>query len=86
MAEVIYESPRRGNSHPFWRITRQPEGCSNPMVVRFHRINDYRTLLDLNAAWTPNGWDARRWVPSTYKVPRTLLQLVETHMQKVAHG
>lgn len=86
MAEVIYESPRLGNGQSFWRITRQPEGVKDPMVVRFHRTTNARNLLDQNAAWTPNGWDERRWVPTTYKVPRHLLQLVEAHMRKVGHG
>lgn len=79
MPEVIYNSLD-------WRITRQPEGVTDPMVVRFHRTGGVRCLLDQNAAWTPNGWDARRWVPTTRKVPRHLLELVEVHMMRVSHG
>jgi|GEM_PF-6721408 hypothetical protein len=82
MTDVIYESPRVDDHPPSWRITKQANDCTNTAMVRFHRVNRFRTLLNQTAAWTPNGWDDRHWIPTIYKVPRHLLDMVEQHMQQ----
>lgn len=66
-----------------WCVERQPAGITDPMVVRFRKWNGSRSLLNQNARWTGDGWDARRWVPKVPTVPRAILQHVEQHMRSV---
>jgi hypothetical protein len=74
--EIIYRT-----DEPEWQVERQPAGVTDPMVVRFRKVGKNRTLLDQNARWTPLGWDCKRWVPSSPKVPQWLLEKVVLHMQ-----
>lgn len=84
MAETIFlteQSPFL--AAPTWHVERQPEGVTDPMVVRFHKMGTHGTLLDQNARWTALGWDSKRWVPMAPRVPKWLLSKVEAHMQGV---
>lgn len=86
-AELIhgfYEHETKGqfqSEFPYWVVERQPEGVTDPMVVRFRKVGKHGTLLDQNACWTPTGWDCKRWVPAPPKVPKWLLKRVVHHMQ-----
>lgn len=66
---------------PYWQVERQPEGVTDPMVVRFRKVGKNGTLLVQNARWTPLGWDSKRWVPTAPRVPKWLLSKVVLHMQ-----
>lgn len=69
---------------PIWHVERQPEGVTDPMVLRFRKSgNRGNCLLDQNARWTALGWDSKRWVPMAPRVPKWLLRRVEAHMQGV---
>jgi hypothetical protein len=90
MAEIIF----RTQTGPFleapqWLVERQPEGVTDPMVVRFRKVGKRgNTLLDQNARWTARGWDSKRWHPTPPKVPKWLLEKVLTHLttMEVNHG
>jgi hypothetical protein len=68
---------------PHWSVIRQPEGVTDPMVIRFRKVGQHRTLLDQCARWTPLGWDPGRWVPAPTKVPKWLCEKVTAHMLQV---
>lgn len=76
MPHVIYAADR-------WRIERQPNSITDPMVVLFVKYSALRTLLHQHAKWTPAGWCPQRWVPRVPIVPKTILDLVEAHMRNV---
>jgi hypothetical protein len=86
MAEIIF----RTEIGPFiapprWLVERQPEGVTDPMVVRFLKVGKKsNTLIDQNARWTPLVWDSKRWRPAPPKVPKWLLEKVMTHL--INHG
>lgn len=80
-AEIIYNRVVFVSEPPWWKVERQPEGVTDPMVVRFCKVGKNGTLLDQNARWTPLGWDSKRWVPAPSLVPKWLLKKVELHMQ-----
>lgn len=96
MAEIIYQSSNELTQGPVWLIQRQPEGVTNPLVVRFLKRGKHRNIVDNMAEWCPrNGdvlrggvWNYRRWVPKSPTVPQWLLKHVEDHMRFVAaqHG
>lgn len=65
-----------------WCVEQQPEGITDPMVVRFRKWNGQRSLLRQSARWTGDGWDATRWIPKPPVVPQGLLNLVEQHMRQ----
>lgn len=82
---IIYEADG-------WTITQDPTFSGNPHLVRFHRSNGQRKLLDQIAEWLPHNpasvaragvWNYRRWVPKSPIVPMKLIQLVEAHMREV---
>ena len=82
--EIIYRTDEpewQVERQPEWQVERQPAGVTDPRVVRFRKVGKNRTLLDQNARWTPLGWDCKRWVPSSPKVPQWLLEKVVLHMQ-----
>ena len=86
MAELIYRTepgPFQAE-YPAWRVERQPDGCTDPMVVRFRKVGKNGTLLDQNARWTPQCWDSKRWLPAPPRVPKWLIEKVEAHMLGVA--
>ena len=79
------------DTHPYdlgprWTVVSQPDGVTDPMVVRFIKQGQRRKLLDQTARWNGRGWDPARWVPAHPGVPRTLLGIVEAHMREVPHG
>lgn len=80
--EIIHEHPFGPfiEDFPHWSVIRQPEGVTDPMVVRFRKVGKNRTLLDQCARWTPLGWDKARWVPAPTKVPKWLCKKVLEHM------
>jgi len=86
MAEIIFRTETGPFvAPPIWIVERQPEGVTDPMVVRFRKVGKHNnTLLDQNARWTPLGWDRRRWLPAAPKVPKWLLEKVVTHL--INHG
>jgi hypothetical protein len=60
--EIIYPNERLPLflvDYPYWQVERQPEGVTDPRVVRFRKVGKNRTLLDQNARWTPLGWDLK---------------------------
>jgi len=67
-----------------WRIEQDPTRNGSDRLVRFHKHNGQRKLLDQIAEWRNSGWSANRWVPKPPTVPKWLLSKVEAHMQKVA--
>jgi hypothetical protein len=85
MAEIIFRTETGPFvAPPIWIVERQPEGVTDPMVVRFRKVGKHNTLLDQNARWTPLGWDSKRWLPAAPKVPKWLLEKVVTHL--INHG
>ena len=81
MSEIIFRTePGSFQAAPLWLIERQPEGVTDPMVVRFRKTSKGRKLLDVNARWTPLGWDRQRWVPTAPLVPKHLLEIVTAHL------
>jgi hypothetical protein len=86
MAEIIFRTEIGPFiAPPIWIVERQPEGVTDPMVVRFRKVGKQgNTLLDQNARWTPLGWDSKRWLPAAPKVPKWLLEKVMTHL--INHG
>lgn len=85
MAELIFRTEPGPflAEYPAWRVERQPDGVTDPMVVRFRKVGKNGTLLDQNARWTPLGWDSKRWMPAAPRVPKWLIQKVEDHMRGV---
>lgn len=71
---------------PSWTVTRQPEGCTDPMVVSFVKRGRNGKLLDQSARWTRIGWDLRRWVPRPPQVPKWLIRKVEDRMRMLTPG
>lgn len=88
MPEVIFEhqpGPLIAD-YPHWNVVRQPEGCTDPMVVRFLKFGKNGKLLDQTARWTPTGWDTWRWAPAPPRVPKWLIERVVTHMLTIEAG
>ena len=95
MAEVIFEHQPGPfvAEYPHWYVVRQPEGCTDPMVVRFLKVGKNGKLLDQTARWTVSRpyagavlqvrWDSSRWTPAPPRVPKWLLERVVTHMLTV---
>ena len=67
-------------SVPPWRIEQDPTMAGNDQLVRFHKHNGQRKLLDQIARWGSAGWDGARWIPKPPQVPAQLLAFVENHM------
>ena len=69
-----------------WTITRQPNGTTNPFLVRFLRHNGQRKLLDQVAEWhwIADRWCHHRWTPQPPRVPAALLLQVEARMRQLA--
>lgn len=92
MAEIIYESTHDLTQGPVWVIQRQPDGITNPLVVRFQKRGKNRNIVDNMAEWCPRSddvlrggvWNYRRWVPKSPTVPQWLLKHVEDHMRFVS--
>jgi hypothetical protein len=80
---IIYQSPANANTPGArWLIVQDPTDRHNPNLVRFHRSNGPRNLLDQIAEWDPHAqaWTCRRWVPRHPKVPQFLIDKVVAHM------
>jgi hypothetical protein len=69
-----------------WTITRQPNGTTNPFLVRFSRSTSQRKLLDQVAEWhwIAGRWCHHRWTPRPPTVPEKVLVQVEARMLEVA--
>jgi hypothetical protein len=61
-----------------WHIIQQPDGTTDPGLVRFVKYKANGKALDQVARWTQRGWDPRRWQPA--RVPAAVLKSVETQM------
>jgi hypothetical protein len=61
-----------------WHIIQQPDGTTDPALVRFVKYKANGKALDQIARWTRRGWDPQRWLPT--RVPAAVLQSVETQM------
>jgi len=83
--ELIHQDDHDWSLRPRWRVERQPDGTTNPYLVRFIKQGPARKLLDQIAEWDPDAkvWGSRRWVPKHPLVPHTLLAIVEAHMREV---
>lgn len=83
MSELIFASDHDTNSGPIWHVERQPDGVTNPFVVRFLKRGRNGTLLDQNAEWhwIAHRWCQHRWVPKSPAVPKWLLAKVENHIR-----
>jgi hypothetical protein len=66
-----------------WTITQDPTMAGRPDLVRFHRSNGRRKLLDQIASWDGTGWDATRWTPKPPTVTAALLRHVEAMLRQV---
>jgi hypothetical protein len=80
---IIYKSPANANTPGVgWTITQDPTFSRNPNLVRFHRSNGQRKLLDQIAEWNPYSqtWTASRWMPKPPVVPQWLINWVVAHM------
>lgn len=66
-----------------WMITQDPTDRRNPNLVRFHRSNGQRKLLDQIAEWDPytSNWCRTRWTPKPPVVPQGLIDKVMAHMR-----
>jgi hypothetical protein len=81
---VIYDSRSNANTPGAgWLIIQDPTDHRNPNLVRFHRSNGQRKLLDQIAEWDPHSqdWRRTRWAPKPPAVPKWLLAKVENHMR-----
>ena len=80
---VIYDSRINANTPSAgWLIIQDPTDRRNPNLVRFHRSNGQRNLLDQIAEWDPHAqaWTASRWLPKPPIVPQWLIDKVVAHM------
>jgi len=80
---IIYDSRSNANTPGAgWTITQDPTFSGNPNLVRFHRSNGQRKLLDRIAQWDPHAqaWRASRWAPKPPAVPQWLIDKVVAHM------
>lgn len=66
-----------------WRIEQDPTRNGSDRLVRFHKHNGQRKLLDQIAEWRNSGWNTNRWTPKPPQVPSLVLRLVEAHMREV---
>jgi hypothetical protein len=66
-----------------WTVTQDPFDRRNPNLVRFHRNNGKRKLLDQIAQWGGIGWESNRWVPKLPTVPQWLIDRVVAHLREV---
>jgi len=66
-----------------WRIEQDPTRNGSDRLVRFHKHNGQRKLLDQIAEWQNGGWSIDRWRPRSPQVPDRILRLVENHMRQV---
>jgi hypothetical protein len=66
-----------------WRIEQDPTRNGSDRLVRFHKHNGQRKLLDQIAEWQSGGWSIDRWRPRSPQVPARVLRLVENHMRQV---
>lgn len=76
-----------------WRIEQDPTRNGSDRLVRFHKHNGQRKLLDQIAEWQADGWcvghaqsggwNRNRWTPKQPQVPARVLRLVENHMRQV---
>jgi hypothetical protein len=58
-------------------VTQDPTMAAMPNLIRFHKANAQRKLLDQIAEWTGDGWDASRWVPRPPAIPQRIIDQVE---------
>jgi hypothetical protein len=80
---VIYDSRSNANRPGAgWLIIQDPTDRRNPNLVRFHRSNGQRKLLDQIAEWDPHAqaWVLSRWLPKPPSVPQWLIEKVVAHM------
>ena len=61
-----------------WRVIQQPDGTTDPALVRFTKYRKMGKSIDQIARWTRTGWDPQRWQPT--RVPAVVLKAVETQM------
>lgn len=66
-----------------WRIEQDPTRNGSDRLVRFHKHNGQRKLLDQIAEWQGASWNINRWTPKSPQVPARVLRLVENHMRQV---
>ncbi len=81
---VIYDSRTNANTPGAgWLIIQDPTDRRNPNLVRFHRSNGQRKLLDQIAEWDPyaSDWRCTRWAPKPPVVPQGLIDKVVAHMR-----
>ncbi len=79
MERVIYQADG-------WTITQDPTRSDNNNLVRFHRTNGQRKLLDQIALWDPiaEQWSGNRWLPRS--VPTAVLAVVKARMRGVGQS
>jgi hypothetical protein len=66
-----------------WTVTQDPTMAGRPDLVRFHRNNGQRKLLDQVAQWNGIAWAVHRWMPKLPTVPQWLIDKVVAHLREV---